>query len=64
MGWGNGNRALFWKGLLILCPGLKYSLTAEITLRIFSKEVSFVNQTTEDIFRSREHSLKSSLLFA
>lgn len=31
---------------------------------MFSKEISFVNETTEDIFKSREHSLKSSLLFA
>lgn len=63
MGWGTWNRPLFWKEMLLLCPGLKCSWIAKITFLVFSK-ISFVNQTTEDIFRSMDGSLKSSLLFA
>jgi len=40
-------------------PRLTCSWTAERTFFMFSKETSFVPQTTEDIFRSREHSLKA-----
>lgn len=49
---------LFWKEPLH--PRLKYSWIAKIIFLVFSK-ISFVNQT---FFRSRGHSLKSSLLFA
>jgi hypothetical protein len=40
------NRPLFWKELLILCPGLKCSWVVEMTFCIFSRDISFVNQTT------------------
>lgn len=51
MGWGTWDRPLFWKEVLLLCPGLKCSRIAKITFLVFSK-ISLVNQTTEDIFRS------------
>lgn len=53
-GWSMWNRTLFWKELLILCPGLKCSWIAEITFCIFSKGTSFASQTTEGIFGSRK----------
>lgn len=64
--WGLGmcawNRLLFLKQILLVCPRLKCTWIAERTFFQVSTEI-FVDWTMEDIFRSREHSLKSSLLF-
>lgn len=40
-------------------PRLKCAWTAQLTLFTFSRETSFVNQTTEGIFGAAEHSLKA-----
>lgn len=53
------NRPLFWKEQSLLCSSLKCSWIVKITFLVFSK-ICFFNQTTEGVFRSRDHSLKSS----